>query len=218
MKFYADWAMRIGEGHWTDGAAFYGLPGYAFCLAGFFQSFGFNPFLVGLVQVVLEATTTVFIFRIAKESFSFSQNGEKNANWSVDSTAIGAWAALAWIFYLPAQAFSTVLMPNAWLLAAFWGCVWWLIRRSVTPQTWAVVWLRIRYWIRGDDGRDSAISSASFLVRDRAACWTLRSLAPALCAGGARGRAAARWDADRHVARLVTQLPDRERPSAFVRT
>src|SRR5678815_771021 len=24
MKFYADWAMRISDGHWTDGAAFYG--------------------------------------------------------------------------------------------------------------------------------------------------------------------------------------------------
>jgi tetratricopeptide (TPR) repeat protein len=138
MKFYADWAMRISDGHWTDGAAFYGLPGYAFCLAGFFQFFGFSPFLIGLVQVVLEATTTVFIFRIAKESFSFSQNGEKTTNRNVDSTAIGALAAVAWIFYLPAQAFSTVLMPNAWLLAAFWGCVWLLIRRSVTPQTW--VW------------------------------------------------------------------------------
>ena len=137
MKFYADWAIRIGEGQWTDGTAFYGLPGYAFCLAGIFHFFGFSPFLVGLFQVLLEAMTTVFVFRIAKESFSFSQNGEKCTNRDVDSTGIGVLAVLAWIFYLPAQTFSIILMPNAWLLVAFWGCVWWLTRNSVTSRPWA---------------------------------------------------------------------------------
>ena len=36
MKFYADWAARITQGQWTDGHAFYGLPGYAYCLAALF--------------------------------------------------------------------------------------------------------------------------------------------------------------------------------------
>jgi tetratricopeptide (TPR) repeat protein len=138
MRFYADWAMRISNGDWTDGAAFYGLPGYAFCLAGLFQVLGFSPFLVSLLQIHLEAITTVFIFKIAKESFSLSRNGQKNEMRNVDSTAIAVLAVFGWVFYLPAQTFSTVLMPNAWLVAAFWGCVWWLQRRKGIPRSW--VW------------------------------------------------------------------------------
>ena len=139
MKFYADWAIRIGDGNWTDGTAFYGLPGYAFCLAGIFCLFGFCPFVVGLLQGLLEAVTTVLIFKIAKHSFSFSQIGKKHPDCKVDAVCIGVLAALAWIFFLPAQTFSTILMPNAWLLVAFWGCVWWLSRSLATPPPWT--WL-----------------------------------------------------------------------------
>ncbi|MES2568861.1 MAG: hypothetical protein V4710_02260 [Verrucomicrobiota bacterium] len=34
MQFYSDWGRRIANGQWTDGKAFYGLPGYAYLLAG----------------------------------------------------------------------------------------------------------------------------------------------------------------------------------------
>src|SRR5688572_3826739 len=65
MKFYSDWAARIAGGEWTDGRAFYGLPGYAWLLAGFRQlcslSGSFSPrdlsFFVGFVQAALDATT-----------------------------------------------------------------------------------------------------------------------------------------------------------------
>src|SRR4051812_36992567 len=48
MKFYSDWALRIVGGRWTDGQAFYGLPGYAYLLALIFFIAGqFDPFSVG---------------------------------------------------------------------------------------------------------------------------------------------------------------------------
>ena len=40
MKFYNDWALRIAHGQWTDHKAFYGLPGYAYCLAAIYGLVG----------------------------------------------------------------------------------------------------------------------------------------------------------------------------------
>src|SRR3954452_22152128 len=37
MKFYDAWANRILEGQFTEGHAFYGLPGYAWVLAGIYK-------------------------------------------------------------------------------------------------------------------------------------------------------------------------------------
>src|SRR3954466_14223455 len=37
MRFYHEWALRILAGQWTDHHAFYGLPGYAFFLAGIYK-------------------------------------------------------------------------------------------------------------------------------------------------------------------------------------
>ncbi len=124
MRFYADWATRISQGQWSDGQAFYGLPGYAYCLAGLFTVGGVNPMLVGMIQVGMEATTSVLIFKIARESLAKLQNGESRRI----PIAAATLASLGWIFYLPAQTFSTILMPSAWLVAAFWSCVWWLLK------------------------------------------------------------------------------------------
>lgn len=135
MKFYADWATRISQGQWTDGQAFYGLPGYAFCLAAIFSIVGVSPLIVGLIQVGLEAITSVLIFKIARTAIEISQNRESR----YQKDAVGLLAALGWIFYLPAQTFSSILMPTAWLVAAFWGCVWLLLKRRSRPPMW--VWL-----------------------------------------------------------------------------
>ena len=134
MKFYADWAARIAQGRWSDGQAFYGLPGYAYCLAGLFVVGGVNPMLVGMIQVGLEAMTSVLIFKIARKVFAELQNSERGSI----PTVVAALASLGWVFYLPAQTFSTILMPSAWLVAAFWSCVWWLVkaRAPSTSRPW----------------------------------------------------------------------------------
>ena len=54
-KFYHEWALRILHGQWTDHHAFYGLPGYAYLLAGLYGVFGVDPFVPAALQAVAEA-------------------------------------------------------------------------------------------------------------------------------------------------------------------
>src|SRR5690348_13962647 len=53
MQFYNDWAKQILQGHFSQPLAFYGLPGYAYLLAGLYKIFGENPFIPGLLQAAL---------------------------------------------------------------------------------------------------------------------------------------------------------------------
>ena len=101
MRFYADWATRISQGQWTDRQAFYGLPGYAFCLAGIFSIAGVSPMIVGMIQVGLETLTSVLIFKIARIAVTESQNREP----ALAANAVGLAASLGWIFYLPRRRF-----------------------------------------------------------------------------------------------------------------
>jgi tetratricopeptide (TPR) repeat protein len=130
MKFYHDWAVRIAHGHWTDGRAFYGLPGYAFCLAAIYSVAGFDPWPVGLVQCGFEALTTVFIAQLALQVFPRS---DQRPRWGLALTA-----AVGWIAFLPAQAFSIILMPTSWVVAAFWGLVLWIMKTDARTswRTW----------------------------------------------------------------------------------
>lgn len=117
MKFYAQWALRIADGAWTDHQAFYGLPGYPFFLAGLFSLFGFDPFAAGVLQTLSEAAIAVLLFQIAAWAFPGPR-----ARW------IGGLAACGWIFFPPAQAFSVILMPTTWAVLAFWGVFAWSVR------------------------------------------------------------------------------------------
>ena len=137
MKFYNDWAMRIAAGHFTDGKAFYGLPGYAYCVAAIYKmTGGFNPFAVGLVQVAFEGGIAALLYKIASLAFAPSQASGEGA---MRPQAIGWLAALAWTFYLPAQTFSIILMPTVWLVLAFYTCVWWLVKTHAS--SWWRPWL-----------------------------------------------------------------------------
>jgi tetratricopeptide (TPR) repeat protein len=113
MRFYSDWALRIAGGDWTDGRAFYGLPGYPFLLAGIYKIAGYNPFLVGLLQAVTEGFVGVLIYRIAAAVFL-----------TLETNAVGWIAAIGWAVFQPAQAFSIILMPTTWLVLGFWAVVY----------------------------------------------------------------------------------------------
>ena len=63
-QFYNDWALRILKGQWTDHAAFYGLPLYAYLLAGIYKVVGYNPFVPGLFQAALEGGTAVLLYQL----------------------------------------------------------------------------------------------------------------------------------------------------------
>lgn len=145
MKFYHDWAVRILHGQWTDGHAFYGLPGYPFCLAAIYGLAGVSPLVVGIWQCALEAATVVVIGLLGSQ---FAKNTEEK----VPGAAIGLLAGIGWIAFQPAQVYSIILMPTSWVVLAFWGVVLWVANLDAKP-TW-------RTWL----GLGSAIGIVSLLV------------------------------------------------------
>lgn len=133
MKFYNDWALRIAAGQWTDGKAFYGLPGYAYALGMIYKLLGYDhsytPFLIGQMQTVFHALTCTFIFLIGTRVFGPDEKRGLIA---------GGAAAAVWAAFTPAQVFSAILMPTSWMIAAFWGLVYWLIciREKGASSAW----------------------------------------------------------------------------------
>ena len=134
MKFYDDWALKLlGKLEWkpgepnAPGTAYYGLPGYAYALAGIYKVTGgyshtFSPYLVAQLQAVLHAFTAMWIFLLGRRVFGGESHEEKRRG-----TAIGVLAAAAWALFTPAQVFSSILMPTAWVVCAFWGTTYWLV-------------------------------------------------------------------------------------------
>ena len=119
MKFYNDWARRIMGGQFTDGQAFYGLPGYAFALAGIYKAAGgyshwYSPYVVAQLQAALHALTAAWIFLLGCRVFGGTAECEKRRG-----TVIGVLAAAAWALFTPAQVFSSILMPTAWVVCAW---------------------------------------------------------------------------------------------------
>ncbi len=144
MKFYNDWSRRILGGQFTDGKAFYGLPGYAFALAGIYKITGgyshwYSPYLVAQLQAALHALTATWLFLLARHAFGGDAKMEKNRGM-----IIGVLAAAAWALFTPAQVFSAILMPTAWVVCAFWGMIYWLM---CIHENGRVSWWRPWLWM-----------------------------------------------------------------------
>ncbi|HEV7403422.1 MAG TPA: tetratricopeptide repeat protein [Chthoniobacteraceae bacterium] len=143
MKFYHEWAVRILHGQWTDGHAFYGLPGYAYLLAGIYRvlgtDFAANWMVIGVLQSVCEAFTAVLIFKFARVLCT-SETGTPGSMSPPapprSATIAAALAALAYVLFIPAQTFSIILMPTAWLVCAYWWCVWQGVRPANPRALW----------------------------------------------------------------------------------
>lgn len=141
MHFYDDWAQRILHGQLTDHLAFYGLPLYAYLLALIYKLAGYGPFIPGLLQAGLDAGTAVLLYKLGAHIFATShQETEKNLRnrrWSFllakDGRLIGVVAALGWAFFMPAEAYSVILMPTVWFVFVFWFLVWRMVRTNVAP-------------------------------------------------------------------------------------
>jgi len=142
MYFYNDWAQRILHGEWSDHLAFYGLPGYAYLLAFLYKIFGYSPFIPGFLQALLDSGTALLIYRSAFRVFPNEQRpifaSPATGVWRLVLTrereAVAALAALGWAFFVPTQAYSTILMPSAWFVFAFWFVVWRIMRKDVAPS------------------------------------------------------------------------------------
>ncbi|MEP7248799.1 MAG: tetratricopeptide repeat protein [Spartobacteria bacterium] len=126
MHFYNEWALRILRGRWSEQTAFYGLPLYAYLLAGIYKLCGYNPFVPGFLQAGLEGGTAVLIYQLGIRVFASEETGRRGQ-------IIGLSAAFGWAFFQPAQAYSVILMPTVWLVIVFWFVVWDIVRRRAAP-------------------------------------------------------------------------------------
>ena len=143
MQFYNDWAQRILRGDLTDHSAFYGLPLYPYLLAFLYKIFGYNPFIPGLLQALLDAGTAVLIYQLALcilpaiELASVARSTSRA--WNLAKTyarqLFALVAALGWALFVPAQAYSAVLMPTTWLVFAFWLVVWRVVKTDNAPTS-----------------------------------------------------------------------------------
>jgi tetratricopeptide (TPR) repeat protein len=139
MQFYNDWALRILHGNWTEHTAFYGLPLYAYLLAAIYKIVGYGPFVPGFLQAGLEAGTSVLLYKLALVSFDHAEQEETRSasdNEPENRKVVGLIAAIGWAFFQPAQAYSVILMPTAWLVFVFWLVVWQIVRWRKPPRFW----------------------------------------------------------------------------------
>ncbi len=149
MWFYDNWAQRIAAGAWTDHHAFYGMPLYAYALAGLYRVVGHLPFLVVFLQIVAEAATACWLYGIGRIAFAGSAaepGADRRDEALTRGRIIGLAAAAGWAFFVPAQAFSSILMPTAFLVCAFWYLVLWIVRaraRSAVVGPWLCLGLGV---------------------------------------------------------------------------
>jgi Tfp pilus assembly protein PilF len=140
MQFYNDWALRILRGHGTEHTAFYGLPLYPYLLAGIYEICGYSPFVPGLLQAGCEGGTSILLYKLGNFIFAGSPaSGCVRPRGKV----VGLAAAIGWAFFLPAQGYSIILMPTAWLVFVFWFVVWQIVRRRETPAHWILLLLGV---------------------------------------------------------------------------
>ena len=130
MHFYDDWARQILHGRFTDHFAFYGLPLYAYLLAFLYKVFGYSPFVPGFLQACLDAGTATLLYKIAVRVF----RSDERTGAEITRSAIGILAALGWAFFVPAQAYSVILMPTAWFVFVFWFLVWQIVKADHAPS------------------------------------------------------------------------------------
>src|ERR1700736_6180195 len=166
MHFYNDWAQQILRGDLSNHGAFYGLPLYPYVLALFYRIFGYSPFIPGLLQALLDSATAILIYLLSRHLFRSLQASSSNphdASAAVGSDTQAKWfagiAAVAWIFYVPAEAYSIILMPTAACVFAFWFVIWRIVRAPTAPDWHECLFLGLIIGLAA-----MAIATALFLV------------------------------------------------------
>jgi len=151
MHFYDDWAQKIVGGQLTDHHAFYGLPGYAYLLAGLYKLCGYNPYIPELLQALLDAGTATLLYKISVALVP--QSGGRCGQ------IVGLMAAAAWAFCVPAQTYAAVLMPTAWFIFVFWFILWRIIKGQTAPDWWEALLLGLLAGVTA-----TAIATILFLI------------------------------------------------------
>jgi Flp pilus assembly protein TadD len=138
MHFYNDWAQRILRGELDLHTAFYGLPLYPYVLAFIYRIFGYSPFIPGFLQALIDSGTALLVYSLTLHLFrSDTRQGQaSNGNTAGAVTEAKVFAGLAaagWAFFVPAQAYSIILMPTAWFVFIFWFVVWRIATKRGSP-------------------------------------------------------------------------------------
>ena len=139
MHFYNDWAQRILGGELDLHTAFYGLPLYAYALAAVYRLFGYTPFIPGLLQALIDSGTAVliYLFTVRLSQRADSRDGQatdsETAARTTQTKIFAGLAAAAWALFVPAQAYSIILMPTAWFTCVFWLVIWRVISARGGP-------------------------------------------------------------------------------------
>ncbi len=133
MHFYDDWAQEIVGGQLTHHHAFYGLPGYAYLLAGLYRLCGYGPYVPELLQALLDAGTALLLYKI---SVALAPQPNRRRG-----QIAGLMAASAWALCVPAQTYAAVLMPTAWFIFVFWFILWRVIKSRSAPDRWEALLL-----------------------------------------------------------------------------
>ncbi len=133
MQFYNEWALRILRGNWTDHMAFYGLPLYAYLLAAIYWICGQNPFVPAFLQACLEAGTVVLIYKLGASIFAAPAEVKSAPDNALRGKFVGLLAGIGWACFQPAEGYSIILMPTAWLVFVFWFVVWQIVKRQQAP-------------------------------------------------------------------------------------
>ncbi len=129
MQFYDDWAKQILHGRWSDHQAFYGLPLYPFLIALLYGVFGYSPFVPGFFQACLDAGTAVLIYKITVRIMTRRPHRPSKA-----ANVTGVLAAAGWALFVPAEAYSSILMPTAGAVFVFWMLVWLIVGTEAAPS------------------------------------------------------------------------------------
>jgi Tfp pilus assembly protein PilF len=145
MYFYDNWARKILGGELTQPRAFYGLPGYAYFLAIIYKFFGPNPFVPAFLQAAVDAGIAGVIYRLADRTLAGIRSTECMLQpWSpATRKIIASLAALGWALFVPAQAYSVVLMPTVWFIFVFWFVVLRVVRGSNPPTAMGCFFLAL---------------------------------------------------------------------------
>ena len=151
MHFYDDWAQKVVGGQLTDHHAFYGLPGYAYLLAGLYKLCGYGPYVPELLQALLDAGTALLLYKISV-ALAPQPNGRRGQ-------IAGLMAAAAWAFCVPAQTYAAVLMPTAWFIFVFWFILWRVIKSQSAPDWWEALLLGLLVGLTA-----TAIATILFLI------------------------------------------------------
>jgi hypothetical protein len=151
MHFYDDWAQKVVGGQFTDHHAFYGLPGYAYLLAGLYELCGYGPYVPELLQALLDAGTALLLYKISL-ALAPQLDGRRGQ-------IAGLMAAAAWAFCVPAQTYAAVLMPTAWFIFVFWFILWRIIKSQSAPDWWEALLLGLLVGLTA-----TAIATILFLI------------------------------------------------------